>query len=182
MTQDQLTTMPKQVNDELLDKETAAAALGITTRKLELLATQGKIGRVYVPGKRGKQVRFKREELERVREQLADESVTEQPAAALVKSSSQNPAQPGALDIANNQAAILYAGAMDRLADAVKSQRERAPLADKLMLTLDQVAELSELPRAMLKRAIESGELKAIKTGRGYRVKRADLDAYIKKL
>jgi excisionase family DNA binding protein len=51
------------------------------------------------------------------------------------------------------------------------------------MLTVDEAAAVSGLPKAFLDRAIKkAGTLKATKIGGRYRIKRQDLDEFIKKL
>ena len=55
-------------------------------------------------------------------------------------------------------------------------------IAHKLMLTLPEAAALSNLSRHHLRQAIKTGTLKAQKIGRGWRIKRADLDAYVSAL
>jgi excisionase family DNA binding protein len=45
-----------------------------------------------------------------------------------------------------------------------------------------EAAQLSGLSRGHLREAIDAGKLKARIIGRGWRVKRDDLDAYVKKL
>ncbi|HEX8651669.1 MAG TPA: ankyrin repeat domain-containing protein [Pyrinomonadaceae bacterium] len=57
-----------------------------------------------------------------------------------------------------------------------------ADIAHKLMLTLAEAAALSNLSRNHLRQAIKTGTLKAQKIGRGWRIKRTDLDAYISAL
>jgi len=56
------------------------------------------------------------------------------------------------------------------------------PVADKLTLSLVEAAQLSGLSRNHLRQAIEDKKLRARIIGRGWRVKRDDLDAYVKKL
>ncbi len=56
------------------------------------------------------------------------------------------------------------------------------PVADKLMLTLADAAALTSLSKDHLSAAIHAGKLKAKKIGRGWKVKRDDLDGYVKKL
>jgi excisionase family DNA binding protein len=56
------------------------------------------------------------------------------------------------------------------------------PVADKLTLSLIEASQLSGLSRNHLRQAIEEKKLKARIIGRGWRVKRDDLDAYVKKL
>jgi len=55
-------------------------------------------------------------------------------------------------------------------------------LTDKLTLSLTEAALLSGLSRNHLRQAIEDKKLRARIIGRGWRVKREDLDAYVKKL
>jgi len=55
-------------------------------------------------------------------------------------------------------------------------------IAQKIMLTLPEAALLTSLSRNHLRQAIEEKKLRARIIGRGWRVKRDDLDAYVKKL
>ncbi|HKS26489.1 MAG TPA: ankyrin repeat domain-containing protein [Pyrinomonadaceae bacterium] len=55
-------------------------------------------------------------------------------------------------------------------------------IAQKLMLTLHEASLLSNLSRGHLRNAIRGGKLKAKIIGRGWRIKRADLDLYIRAL
>jgi excisionase family DNA binding protein len=57
-----------------------------------------------------------------------------------------------------------------------------ADLAQKLMLNLSEASVLSNLSRTHLRKAIQSGKLKAKIIGRGWRIKRADLDIYVRAL
>jgi excisionase family DNA binding protein len=57
-----------------------------------------------------------------------------------------------------------------------------ADIAHKLMLTLAEAAALSNLSRNHLRQAIKTGALRAKKIGRGWRIKRTDLDAYVSTL
>jgi len=89
----------------------------------------------------------------------------------------------------NDAGAALFT---DRLIAALEALRPRqlpaapAPtlsdIAHKLMLTLPEAAALSNLSRNHLRQAIKTGRLKAQKIGRGWRIKRADLDAYVSAL
>jgi excisionase family DNA binding protein len=51
-----------------------------------------------------------------------------------------------------------------------------------LTLSLAEASQLSGLSRNHLRQAIEEKKLKARIIGRGWRVKRDDLDAYVRKL
>jgi excisionase family DNA binding protein len=63
-----------------------------------------------------------------------------------------------------------------------KQASEQATVADiaqKLMLTLAEASVLSNLSRAHLRQALQGGKLQGKIIGRGWRIKRADLDAYV---
>ena len=55
-------------------------------------------------------------------------------------------------------------------------------ITDKLTLSLIKASQLSGLSRGHLRQAIEAKKLKARIIGKGWRVKRSDLDAYVQKL
>ncbi len=55
-------------------------------------------------------------------------------------------------------------------------------IAEKLMLSVDEAAHLAGVSSNHVRAAIKAGKLKAKVVGRGWRVKRADLDAYIRRL
>jgi len=58
----------------------------------------------------------------------------------------------------------------------------QVPIQDKLSLTLAEAAKLSGYSRDYLRRAIKAGKLKAAIRGRGWNIKREDLEAWVKKL
>ncbi len=57
-----------------------------------------------------------------------------------------------------------------------------ADISYKFLLTIPEAARLSGLSRNHIAKAVRSGTLKAKKIGRGWRIKRADLDAYVRDL
>jgi excisionase family DNA binding protein len=61
-------------------------------------------------------------------------------------------------------------------------QKPAVAIADKPLLKLDEAAALTGLSRQFLRKSIEDGKLKGRIIGRGFRVKREDLDKFIKKL
>jgi excisionase family DNA binding protein len=85
--------------------------------------------------------------------------------------------------------ALVAAGAREGVQAAMTAQlpppRAEVSLSDlavKPLLKLDEAARLTGLSRAILRDAIEAESLKAKLVGRAWRVKRTDLDAYIKTL
>ncbi|MFL6230444.1 MAG: ankyrin repeat domain-containing protein [Pyrinomonadaceae bacterium] len=85
------------------------------------------------------------------------------------------------------------ADTLERLASALEALRAGAvpaaaprvsvvDAAHKLMLSLPEAAALSGLSRNHLRKAIKEGAIKSLKTGQGWRIKRAKLEAYVQKL
>jgi excisionase family DNA binding protein len=73
------------------------------------------------------------------------------------------------------------------LVEALQSRDEprksgSVEIADKPLLKLDEAAALTGLSRQILRDAIRAEELKAKLIGRAYRIKRDDLDEFIKNL
>ena len=64
-------------------------------------------------------------------------------------------------------------------AAAPKTALQAPPIADKLLLGLEEAALLTGLPRALLLQAIHDGTLEARKMGRAWKIKRRALDAFI---
>jgi excisionase family DNA binding protein len=58
----------------------------------------------------------------------------------------------------------------------------QATIGEKIMLTLADASALTNLSKGFLVEAVHEKKLKAKKLGRGWKIKRTDLDAYIKKL
>lgn len=56
------------------------------------------------------------------------------------------------------------------------------PISEKLLLTLDEAAELSGLSAARLRAAIGEGTLQGAKIGRGWKIKKSDLKIFVKDL
>jgi len=77
------------------------------------------------------------------------------------------------------------AAALEALRPGVQAAAPRVSIPDaahKLTLGLPEAAALSGLSRKHLRQAIKEGGLKSRKLGRGWRVKRADLEAYVRNL
>jgi excisionase family DNA binding protein len=163
-----------------MNKKEVAEALGITTRQVETYASKGRLGEVkYVRGRTGKQADYDAE------------------AVAVFKAELDNPDHPiTALQAANSQPSGLIAAVnSDRLITTLEAlgftrdhgnTRQPSPtiadLAAKPLLTLAEAHTLTGLSRGILREAIDAGKLKARIIGRAWRIKRDDLNAFIKKL
>jgi excisionase family DNA binding protein len=151
-----------------VNKKEVAAEMGISTRLVERYAGQGRLGVVnYVKGKTGRAADFDAEAVARLKESL-NETTTKLAANA----------RGAGLFAPEDRERFL--ALLEAMASAGKPQA--LTLETRLFLTLKEAAQVAGLPRVMIKRAIDAGELKAVKTGSGWRVKSEDLSAYASKL
>jgi excisionase family DNA binding protein len=178
-----------------MNKKDAANYLGISPRTLEWHTKQGNVGVRYVKGKTGDVADYDDGELRALKAKLDGHRA---PRAAVVRegheSSETEPRSLARLaDLQPDQFAEMLARAysagvgevMQRLPALLPPADGNAPavpLADKLTLNLTEAAQLSGLSRAHLRQAIGERKLKARIIGRGWRVKRSDLEAYVTKL
>jgi len=176
------------------NKQQAAAHVGVSVRTLLRLVDQGKLA--HLPKRRpADETLFDVAELDRYQRAVAA-------AAASVVSGVVIPGTPGTLDApARNQALARRNGRVslapvtldagdaldtpamrDRMLAAFEAMASPVRLADKLTLSLTEAALLSGLSRSHLRAAIAEKKLKARIIGRGFRVKRSDLEVYVTKL
>jgi len=164
----------------------AADYLGISIKTLERKIAAGDVSVAYVPGATGKQRTFDGAELDKLKAAEAEKAV----ATTYVISKSRNSDAPSsqALQRAGGEQGISMLASV--LADALRAAQASgdgrhdtlsiADLSLKLMLTEKEAAAYSGLSLADIERARDP--LKAIKTGAGWRVKREELERYVKKL
>jgi excisionase family DNA binding protein len=177
-----------------MNKTEVADALNCSTRQVEKYASGGRLGEIkYIRGKRGREAKYDdkavtllRDELERNREQEIG-----QPPTITMRGTST----PEGF-AANDERFLMLARVLaDEMAkrfppmlppapngDAPAPAAAVVPVADKVMLTLADAAALTSLSKDHLSGAIHTGKLKAKKIGRGWKIKRDDLDLYVKKL
>ncbi len=152
-----------------MNKEKAAEELGISVRSLQRLVQSEKISVTYKRGSSGKQEAiFNADELEKYKEERDAESI--KPASATTSDTAL------ARNDANQFLQIL------RQAITPETKAAGVPIADKPLLKLDEAAALTGLSRDTLRKAIEIKKLKGKMIGKAFRIKRDDLDEYIKKL
>jgi excisionase family DNA binding protein len=88
----------------------------------------------------------------------------------------------------NNDARLSQAVAFKNFLEGLSANAGTAKtlpqvtVGEKVMLTLTDAAALSNLSENHLREAVKVGKLKGKIIGKGYKIKRVDLDAYIKKL
>jgi excisionase family DNA binding protein len=152
-----------------MNKEEAAEKLGISVRSLQRIAQAGKISVIYKRGESGKQEAiFNADELEDFKRQRDIETIKQTTATT-------------------NDTALARSDThqfLEMLRSAVTPEQRplSVQIADKPLLKLDEAAALTGLSRDILRKAIQNKELKGKLIGKAYRVKRDDLDKYIKNL
>jgi excisionase family DNA binding protein len=150
-----------------MDKESAASFLNVSVRTLQRWTKQGKISIKYKHGKSGATADYNEQELATFKEEL--ENTTYTPATA----------ENQALAPVNRGAEQLLA-LLDKLRP--EAAKPTVSVADKLILDLKEAQELTHLSRADLVTAIKTGKLKGSKRGRGWKIKRAELDEFVRNL
>ena len=168
-----------------MNKQEAAEYLGVSVRTLQRLTAQGGISAGEVRGKTGMVTDYAKEELDRFKQEeerkAQDATRYVRPHVIPVTPDSATPAQTAlALGRAGNSPALVELIAA--LEQAHTARTPPVPVADKSTLSLAEASQLSGLSRGHLRQAIEEKKLKARIIGRGWQVKRGDLDAYVKKL
>jgi excisionase family DNA binding protein len=160
-----------------MNKKEVADALGVSVRLVERYSSEGRLGEVrYVRGKTGKQADYDQDSVEALKRDLETiDYPTNSPAAGVV----------GALELRRGSQAEQFAEMIARLVTQAPQRPEQTrttDLAAKLMLNLNEAAQLAGLSRGILRDAISQKKLKARILGRGFKIKKTDLEAWISKL
>ncbi len=151
-----------------MNKKEVSESLGVSVRRVEQFDEKGRLGaKTYLKGKTGKEAHWESEAVERLKVEL---NSTDTPDTNLQTLRSPD--------------ARLFAAS---LIEAMQNRNEPrksglVEIADKPLLKLDEAAALTGLSRQILRDAIRAEELKAKLIGRAFRIKRADLDNFIKNL
>jgi excisionase family DNA binding protein len=155
-----------------MNKEEARLELGISVRSLQRLVQSEKISVIYKRGDSGKQEAiFNREEIENYKRGRDAEIIKPSVATTGDTALARSGATTGDTALARNVIETFF---------NLGLQKPAVAIADKPLLKLDEAAALTGLSRQLLRQAIEDGKLKGRIIGRGFRVKREDLDRYIK--
>jgi excisionase family DNA binding protein len=162
-----------------ITKEDAARILSATPRTVERLASKGKLSVTYEKGATRDVPMYDEDEVKRLAEQPR---AAAQPA---VVTTAQEPSQAIATrgdngdNVLSQAVAFLLNQEHKRLTDPAPTVSD---ISHKLMLTLKEASQLAGLSRDHLRGAIESKKLKGRIIGRGFKVKREDLEQYVRKL
>jgi excisionase family DNA binding protein len=163
-----------------MNKQQAAEYLNVSTRAVERYTSKGKLTPRYEKGRTGPAPIFEQQQLDALKAEM------EQPNQRAVVTHDK-PAKSDKGD--KSDALMLRQGRgfdLASLVAAIEAARQAARPAvapeNKLTLSLAEASALSGLSRSHLLEAIHAGKLKAKIIGRGWRIKRTDLDAYVQKL
>ena len=158
-----------------MNKAEACQFLKVSERSLARYAVQGKIGVTYQKGKRGNVALYDDEDLKLLKEELSQPILTRPAIERLPSHDSMALAPVSGIGSVPDLLSLIA----ERLKPNDKPQ---VGIENKLTLSLAVAAALSGLSQNFLASSIHSNKLKAAKRGRGWNVKREDLDKFIKKL
>jgi len=151
------------------------------------MSSRGESASNHEKGKTRSTANFDSSELEAFKEELNQPTV--KPSFESRQITTQQQQQTGKLVHQSGEIAEFgEIGVIDKLSSIIESLLLRSDnqpvvaIADKLLLTIAEAQALTGLSREFLRDAINKGELKAKVIGKGWRVKRSDLEAYIDKL
>lgn len=160
-----------------MNKEQAAQYLGTSVRTLQRLTGKGKIPVTYERGHKGDEARYDQEDLDQYRQSQKPAALI-RPGRSATGSDTGNALQAVTHDVTRGvpvMASEAFFGALAQMAAPVR-------VSEKLLLSLAEAAQLAGLSRDHLRTAIHEGKLKARIIGRGYKVKKQVLEAYVSKL
>lgn len=151
-----------------VNKKEVSEFLGVSVRRVEQFDEKGRLGaKTYVKGKTGKEAHWESEAVERLKVEL---NSTDTPDTSLQT-------------LRSPDARLFVASLVEALQSRDEPRKSGSvEIADKPLLKLDEAAALTGLSRQILRDAIRAEELKAKLIGRAYRIKRDDLDEFIKNL
>ncbi len=146
-----------------MNKKEVSEFLSVSTRIVEKYASEGRLGEItYVRGKTGRQAEYDREAVENLKR------ILESPDTALTARSPD--------------ARLFAAQLVEALTKHEQPRNEAIRTSEKILLNLNDCRLLTGLSDANLRRAIHHNRLKAKIIGRGWKIKRQDLDEFIKNL
>ncbi len=156
-----------------LNKEDAAARIGVSVRTLQRITKAGEIPVSYERGKKGDEARYDEADL------LAYLEKTK-PHALMRPAATPDATSDTALQRTDSPAEKGFRDGMMRAYNAMAAP---VRLNEKMLLSLPEASQLSGVPVATLRAAAHEGTLKTVAIGRGLgKVRRADLEKYISKL
>jgi excisionase family DNA binding protein len=164
-----------------MNKKEAANYLKVSTRAIERYTSKGRLTPAYEPGRTGPAPVYDSTQLDDLRREM-ETALTAPPVKLDKPAISDKGDTGGALVLSRSGQSAALVELVAAIERARSEARPQAPLEAKLTLNLQEASALSGLSRGYLLEAIKGKKLKARIIGRGWRVKRDDLDSYVKKL
>lgn len=156
-----------------MNKREAAQYLSLSTRAVERAVARGKLTVQYSKGRYGHEAVFNPAEVRRYKKEVE---------LSIPKGPSVEPARP-TTPASDNQTTLAVGEASPAgIIEDSGPGNPAVPVAQKLTLSLVEAESLSGLSQYFLLRAIREKRVKAFKHGREWRIKRADLDEFVRKL
>jgi excisionase family DNA binding protein len=183
-----------------MNKKEAAEFLSLSEKTVERYKSSGKLPArlkriVGSDGKSRTVLDFNKSDLERLKRELSGDvvfpEVTDGHAQTKTQTDRDGQTQLDTANFAENEVSIygqtqtanLFGMILKSLETISERNLRASDRFQKLMLTVDEAAAVSGLPKAFLDRAIRKDRtLKATKIGGRYRIKRQDLDEFINNL
>jgi excisionase family DNA binding protein len=153
---------------EWFTRQEAADYLGVSTKTISKYVKQGKLSARYEKGPTGEALFLDKGEVEALKETQAQ---------VAYKPATQAPAIPTPAHLP------VETGTTERILEALaKALTQNGPPPSKLLLTIDEAAQVSGLPRSNLRAAIGESRLPAVHVSRRWLVKREVLEEYVRGL
>jgi predicted Holliday junction resolvase-like endonuclease len=162
-----------------MNKREVSEFLGISTRLVEKYASEGRLGEItYVRGKTGKQAEYNREAVEKLKTAL------ESPDTSLATTTPDARLFVAQLVEAMTSREQAHVEAIRELLSGKIEEPRSASVrvSEKLLLNLSDCRLLTGLSENNLRDAIKLGRLKAKIIGRGWKVKKQELDDFVSNL
>lgn len=165
---------PTSLTHIIMNRKQAAEFLNVSEKTVSRYVASGKLPARYIEGKQGRELDLTETDLTALRDgagqgrQDATTAIVSPALAPIVPA----PVTPEPLSFEQLLRAIVAETGHARQ-DALS-----VSIADKTLLTLDEAAALTGVPRSALNRARIEGTLRARKIGRAFRVSRADAEAF----
>jgi excisionase family DNA binding protein len=163
-----------------MNKKQAAQHLDVSTRAIERYTAKGKLTPTYEKGRTGPAPVYDKAQLDELKKEMEAMISTPRPPVK-----DKKPAKKDKPDKGNG--IIIRPNKNNDLIELLAAiDRARTPstldVSAKLLLSISEAQKLTGLSDQHLRDAIHSGRLKGKIIGRGYKLKRTDLDLYIRKL
>jgi excisionase family DNA binding protein len=160
-----------------LSKQDAAHRVGVSTKTIEQLATKKKIHRKLQP-------RPGKPPMVMYREDDVEELQRERQAHVVKFAPLPNPNETQLIPVEMLQAAAdAQSGARSMqelgkfiLEGLLDNRKPNVRIPERIFLTRAEAAEYTGLPPIYIERAVKMGKLDVMKTGRGWRIRRTDLE------